>query len=231
MKKTIGIVGGMTPESTTMYYEHMIRSYQNKYDDYDFPEIIIDSVSFQNYVDWMDQERWDHIAAGLIKAVRNLEKAGADFAVIATNTMHHVFTEIEKNTTIPLISIVDATADAIRQQGLTTVGLLGTRFTMQKKFYQERMDPYKIKLMVPEEKDQDIVHSVIFNELGKGIINEASRKKYLRIIDKLKQDGCQGIILGCTEIPLLIKDEDCDLPLFNTSILHAESALAYALSD
>ena len=231
MAKTLGIIGGMTPESTTLYYDHIIHSYQAKFDNYAFPEIIIYSVSFQNYVDWMNDGEWDKIASGLSQAAQKLHQAGADFAVIATNTMHHVFSTIQRNSKIPILSIVDVTGKAIQQKGLKTVGLLGTRFTMQKAFYPEGFEAYGISLIVPDKKDQNVIHDVIFNELGKGIIKGSSKDEYLRIIDGLHQRGCEGIILGCTEIPLLIQNSDCDIPLFNTSILHAESALVYALTE
>jgi aspartate racemase len=230
MAKTIGILGGMTPESTTVYYEHITRTYQKKYGDYGFPEIIIYSVSFQSYEDWMISGEWDHIAEGLTKAVLSLSKAGAEFCVIATNTMHKVFQHIQSNAPIPLISIIEATAEAIRDRGMRTVGLLGTRFTMREAFYKQGLAEFGIQTIIPDDKGLKTVDDIIFHELGKGVIREESREKYVRIVQQLHRQGAEGVVLGCTEIPLLIDEADCDVPLFNTTILHAEKALVYALT-
>jgi aspartate racemase len=231
MAQTIGILGGMTPESTTVYYEHITRTYIKRYGDYGFPRIIIYSVSFQQYEDWMVAGQWDKIAGGLTEAVQSVAKAGADFAVIATNTMHIVFPQIEKNSPIPLLSIIGATAEAIRERNMKTVGLLGTRFTMTEPFYKEGLEKHGIKTIVPGKQDRKTVDDIIFHELGKGEIRDESRQKYVDIVKRTHDAGAEGIILGCTEIPLLINEEDCGVPLFNTTVIHAEKALAYALSS
>jgi aspartate racemase len=231
MAKNIGILGGMTPESTTVYYEHITRTYIKRYGDYGFPQIIIFSVSFQQYEDWMTAGQWDKIAQGLSEAVQSVAKAGADFAVIATNTMHIVFPQIEKNSPIPLLSIIDATAEAIRERGMKTIGLLGTRFTMTEPFYKEGLEQFGIKTIVPDEQDRKTVDDIVFHELGKGEIRDDSRRKYVDIVKRLHRQGAEGVILGCTEIPLLINEKDCGVPLFNTTVIHAEKALAYALSS
>ncbi len=229
MSKTIGIVGGMTPESTSFYYEYITRTYYKKFGNYGFPEIIIYSVSFQQYVDWMNIGNWNAIAEGLTRAVVSLKNAGADFAIIATNTMHKVFHEIEQKSPIPLLSIIDSTAKAIKKRAITNVGLLGTVFTMREKFYKEGLAKFDIKTLVPNESDQQTVNRIIFNELGTGEIKKRSKKVYMEIINRLGQQGAEGVILGCTEIPLLVDEKDSELPLFNTSAIHAEDALEFSL--
>jgi len=230
MAKTIGIVGGMTPESTTIYYEYITRTYQKRVGDYSFPEILIYSVSFQQYENWMTNGNWDLIANGLIRAVHSLIKAGAEFGVIATNTMHKVFDIIQEKSSIPLISIIDATAEAILKKEMETVGLLGTIFTMREAFYKNGLKKYGIKTIVPNDQEQKIVYEIIFKELGKGEIKKDSRQKVIDIVHRLHVQGAEGVILGCTEIPLLITEKDCEVPLFDTARIHAEKALQYSLA-
>ena len=230
MAKTIGIVGGMTPESTTTYYEHITRTYHERFGNYAFPEIVIFSVSFQKYVDWMQVGQWDTITQGLVKAVRSVKNAGADFAVIATNTMHKVFDQVQARVPLPLLSIIQATAEAIQEENLKTVGLLGTRFTMSKSFYKEGLARAGIQTLVPDIEEQKLVNKVIFEELGIGKINSESKEKFIQIVRRLHNSGAQGVILGCTEIPLLINEKDCGVRLFDTAVLHADQALAFSLS-
>ena len=231
MAKTIGILGGMSPESTIEYYRHITRSYTEKFGDYGYPEIVIFSVSFQPYVDLPAAGRWDLVADGLAQAARKLAAAGADFVVIATNTMHKVVDEIQAQIDIPILSLLDVVGDAITAQGLETVGLLGTRFTMESTFYQDALAKRGITVVVPDAADRETVNRVIYDELVAGEIRAESRAEYLAIIERLAARGAQGIILGCTEIPLLVKPSDTPLPLFDTTILHADAALAFALAD
>ena len=229
MAKRIGILGGMSPESTSEYYEYITRTYTERYGDFSYPEIIIYSVSFQPFVDWPNAGRWDLVANALSEAVNNLEKAGADFAVIATNTMHIVFDEIQSQVNIPMVSLLDAVGKTIQTKNISRVGLLGTRFTMQNSFYPDALQKYNIEVIVPEQEDADTVHNVIYDELVKGIITPASKEKFLAITKRLEARGAQGVILGCTEIPLLINNADTRLPLFDTTTIHAEAALNYSL--
>jgi len=229
MHKTIGILGGMTPESTTTYYEHITRAYIQRFGDYSFPPIVVYSVSFQQYEDWMKADQWDPIARGLSQGLMALDRAGADFMVIATNTMHNVLPELLKNAPKPILSIIDATADAIIERGMDTVGLLGTRFTMEKPFYKDGLSQRGIKSIIPNDEDRQTVHRIIFEELGSGIFTDESRTRYVEIVHRLIENGAQGVILGCTEIPLLIKEDDCGAPLFDTAVIHADKALEYAL--
>jgi len=229
MHKKIGILGGMSPESTVEYYQYITRAYTERFGDYGYPEVIIYSVSFQPYVDWPNQDRWDLVAQGLGEAAQKLEAAGADLIVIATNTMHLVFDQVQASVTIPMLSLLDAVGDAVLAQGIETVGLLGTRFTMEKTFYQDALSRKGITVLVPGEQDRAYVNAVIYDELVAGQIRDESRAGYVAIINKLAQRGAEGIILGCTEIPLLVNEEDTGMPLFDTTVIHAEAALNYAL--
>jgi aspartate racemase len=231
MSKRIGILGGMSPESTSEYYLHITRSYTQRFGTYAYPEILIYSVQFQPYVDWPKQERWDLVAQGLIEAAQKLEAAGADFIIIATNTMHLVFDQVQANVGVPMLSLVEAVGDAIHARGLKTVGLLGTRFTMEKTFYQDKLAQMGIEVLVPGPDERTRINRVIYEELVAGRFLPDSRQDYLKIIDGLAIQGAQGIILGCTEIPLLVQAEHTPLPLFDTTVIHADAALAYALED
>jgi aspartate racemase len=227
LHKKIGILGGLSPESTTVYYDHIIREYARRYDDSNYPEVIIYSVNFQEFVDWQNQKRWDLAAKKMISVFKILEKAGADFGLIATNTMHIVFDQVQNAISIPLLSIIESTAEAINRDRIQTVGLLGTIFTMSKDFYKLGLKERGIATLVPEE-DQEFINRIIYEELTKGIIKSESKAGYLKIINKLRDQGAQGIVLGCTEIPLLVKEEDCSIRLYDTTTIHAEAALNYA---
>ncbi len=229
MHKKIGILGGMSPESTVEYYQYITRTYTERFGDYGYPEIIIYSVSFQPYVDWPNQDRWDLVTQGLSEAALKLEAAGADFIVIATNTMHLVFDQVQASVTVPMLSLLDAVGDAVLARGIETVGLLGTKFTMEKAFYQDALARKGITVLVPDAQDRTYVNAVIYDELVAGQIRDESRAGYVAIIDKLAERGAEGVILGCTEIPLLVSEEDAGMPLFDTAVIHAEAALNYAL--
>ncbi len=230
MHKKIGILGGLSPESTTIYYEYITREYTKRYGNYSYPEIIIYSVNFQEFVDWQSQDQWGLAADKMIEAFRRLEKAGADFGLIASNTMHVVFDKVQGEISIPLINIIEATAEVIKEEGAKTVGLLGTLFTMNKDFYKAGLEARGIITLVPDRKDQEFVNSVIYEELTKGLVKPESKEGYVKVVKKLKEKGAEGIVLGCTEIPLLIKEKNCGVRLYDTTIIHAEKALKYAIS-
>jgi aspartate racemase len=229
MYKRVGILGGLTPESTVPYYMHIVHRYQETYHNHAFPEVVIFSVSFQQFDDWMAVEDWDSMELELAKGLKALKGAGADFAVIATNTMHNLFEKLDRRNILPLLSLVDATGAEIQRKGLKKVGLIGTKFAMNKPYYREGLAKYGVKVVVPDEEDQKEIGRVIFDELSYGVLKEESRANYLAIMEKLKKNGAQGIILGCTEIPLLIKQEHTKIPVFDTSIIHAEAAFQYAI--
>jgi len=231
MHKRIGILGGLSPESTIEYYQYITRTYTQRFGDYRNPDIIIYSVSFQPYVDWPNEERWDLVAQGLSKAAQSLEAAGADFIVIATNTMHLVLDQVQASLHIPVLSLLDVVAEAILAKGFKTVGLLGTRFTMEKNLYQDALARKGITVLIPDADDRAMVNRVIYDELVAGRIRAESRAGYVDIIKKLAARGAQGVILGCTEIPLLVCEADAGLPLFDTTLIHAEAALSYAVSN
>jgi len=229
MHKTIGILGGMSPESTKEYYEYITRTYTARFGDHSYPEIIIYSVSFQTYMDWQKQERWDLVAQGLSAAAQKLEAAGADFIIIAANTIHLILDQVQASLSIPVLSLLDALGQAILAQGISTVGLLGTRFTMEKPFYRDALRQKGITVLLPEADDRERVNAIIFGELIAGLIRDQSRAEFVAIIRKLVAQGAEGIVLGCTEIPLLVREADVEIPLFNTTVIHAEAALNYAL--
>jgi len=231
MHKVIGILGGMSPESTSEYYQYITRTYTERYGDYGYPEIIIYSVSFQSYVDWPNQDRWDLVTEGLIEGAKHLEAAGADFILIATNTMHLVFSQVQAGVNVPMLSLLDAVGEAILARGMSTVGLLGTGFTMEKPFYRDSLAKKGITVLVPDAVDRGYVNDVIYNELVAGEIRGESRARFVAIIQKLAERGAEGIILGCTEIPLLVSESDAGTPLFDTTAIHAEAALNYALRE
>ncbi len=229
MYKRIGILGGLTPESTVPYYTHIIHRYEEMFHNQAYPEVVVFSVSFQRFEDWMAVEDWESMELELAKGLRALHGAGADFAVIATNTMHNLYEKLDSRNIIPLLSLVDATGAEVKKAGIKKVGLIGTKFAMNKPYYREGLAKYGIKVVVPDEEDQKEVGRVIFEELAYGILKDESRKNYLAIMDRLKRDGAQGVILGCTEIPLLIKQEHTKIPVFDTTTIHAEAALQFAL--
>lgn len=229
MHKKIGILGGLSPESTVTYYQHIVRRYQELFGDHSYPEIIIYSVSFQRFINWMAQDKRNMITEELINAIRSLSVAGAGFAVMATNTMHIVFDKVQKKSPIPLISIIEATAEAIKGDGMDSVGLLGTRFTLERDFYREGLASHGIETLVPDKADRDYINKVVFEELSRGLIRSESRNKFLRIIEDLIGRGAKGIVLGCTEIPLLVNAQYTSVKLFDTAKIHADKALEFAI--
>ena len=229
MYKTIGILGGLTPESTVTYYMHVVHRYQELYGNHGYPECIVYGVSFQKFEDWMKVEDWDSIEKELLLGLKTLKRAGADFAVIATNTMHILFEKLQAQIDMPLISIVDAAAESVIDAGLKKIGLMGTQFTMNKPFYREGLEKHGIDVIIPGKEEQDYILKVLWEELSLGVLKEESKQGYLKIIDKLVSQGAEGIVLGCTEIPLLIRQQDTEIKVFDTATVHAEKALQYAI--
>jgi aspartate racemase len=224
--KTIGLLGGMSWESSLEYYRILNELIQAKLGGHHSADCVMYSVDFDFYAKWMRQGDWDQIGKNLTALAKKVEAAGADVLVICTNTMHKLVPAIEPHISIPILHIADAAAKAIKKQGLTTVGLLGTRFTMEEDFYAARLkEKHDIDVVIPTPEERTQIDDIIFEELVKGILTEDSRQIYIRIIHKLQQKGAQGVILGCTEIPLLIKQTDCPIPVFDTTQLHAEYAI------
>jgi aspartate racemase len=222
--KKLGIIGGLSPESTITYYAYLTRKYVNDFGNCSYPEIIIYSVSLEKYHQWRNDGRWDLISDDLIIAGRALENAGAEIGLIATNTMHKVFDQVQEKLRIPLINIIDTTINEIKRKDIISVGLLGTRFTMHDDFFKRKLIMNGINALVPRKEQQYKIHEIIENELVKNVINNNSKELFKGIISDLINIGANGIILGCTEIPLLINQNDVGTPLFDTAIIHAESA-------
>lgn len=229
--KTIGLIGGMSWESTREYYRVINETVKDRLGGHHSAELVIYSIDFANLSDLPAHDDWAGVTRLLTDAARRVAAAGADFFLLGANTVHRVADEIGSSAGIPLLHIADATADAVKKQGLRKVALLGTRFTMEQGFYRERLqERHGLEVITPEKEERDLIHDVIFNELSMGVFRESSREAYRRIMAALASRGAQGIILGCTEIPLLVTQADADVPLFDTTTLHARTAVDWALS-
>ncbi len=230
--KTAGLLGGMSWESTVSYYQTMNRVVKDRLGGLHSARILMLSVDFQEIETLQHEGRWEELGEMLASEARILEGGGADFLVICTNTMHLVAPAIEDATSIPLLHIADATARRIHRSGLDAVGLLGTRFTMEEEFYRGRLEAeHGLDVRIPPPMDREVIHNVIYRELVLGEIRPESRAGYQRIVEDLVREGAQGVILGCTEIGLLLGPDDASVPLFDTALIHAEEAAIMALGD
>ena len=228
--KTIGLIGGMSWESSLVYYRFINETVKERLGGFHSAKCVMYSVDFAEIEPLQHEGRWDEAAGKMIETARHVEDGGADFIVLCTNTMHKTADEVEKNIKIPLLHIADATAERIRGDGLSKVDLLGTCFTMEDDFYKGHLiDKYALDVIVPGQNERDLVHRVIYDELVLGEIKSESREAYKQIIKKLIAEGAQGIILGCTEIPLLIKENDVNTHIFDTAAIHAKAAVEFAL--
>lgn len=227
--KTIGLIGGMSWKSTVTYYQIINETINNELGGLHSGKILLYSVDFDEIEKCQSEGDWERSGVILGTAASNLEKAGADYIVICTNTMHKVVPQIQKEISIPIIHIVDATVTRLKEKNISKVALLGTKYTMVQDFYKEKFVQSGIELLIPCEKDIEIVNDVIFNELCLGEIKEQSKKEYLRIIQELAENGAQGVVLGCTELGLLIEEDDLEIPLFDTTEIHAKKAALSAL--
>jgi aspartate racemase len=227
--KKIGILGGMSPESTAHYYLNITREYTKKFGDYCFPEIVIYSVLFQEHIDFIKKDDWVSVVESLRNPIECLEKAGVDFICLATNTTHFVLDKLKKFTNIPFISIVESTVEEIKKENLTKVGLLGTAFTMKSDLYKKPLLENGIEVLLPYAEDQDFIHRAIFMELANHQFKDTTKKRFLSIIEDLVKQGSEGVILGCTEIPLIIESKMVEIPLFDTLKIHSLKALKEAL--
>ncbi len=228
--KTLGLIGGMSWESTVSYYQLINQTVKESLGGLHSARIILYSVDFAEIEHLQMSGQWPVAGALLADVAQKLAQAGADALVLCTNTMHKVADAIQGAVNIPLLHIADPTALAIKQAGHAIVGLLGTRFTMEQDFYRSRLEQdHALTVLTPSQADRDLVHQVIYQELCLGQVKDASRQRYLRVIDDLRQQGAQAIILGCTEISLLVQAQHCTLELFDTTALHARSAALWAL--
>ena len=229
--KTIGLLGGMSWESTELYYRYINQGVKSKLGGLHSARIVMLSVDFQEIEELQRRGDWERAGEILGEAARCIEAAGADFLVICTNTMHKVVPQIERVINIPIFHVADATSRRIKERGMKTVGLLGTRFTMEQDFYKGRLsERHGLNIIVPSESERGIVDRIIYEELCLGIIKDESREQYLRIIDGLREQGAEGIIEGCTEIAMLVQQEHTDIPLFDTTAIHAQEAVSLALA-
>ena len=228
--KTIGLIGGMSWESSIEYYRIINETVKEKLGGLHSAKSIMVSVDFAEVEILQHQGKWTEAARMMVDAAMSLENGGADFIVICTNTMHKAADEIQANVKIPLLHIADATAQLVKDAGIQTIGLLGTRFTMEEEFYKGRLsEKYGLNVIIPNAQEREIVHRIIYDELVIGEIRQHSKEKYIGIIENMVDQGAEGIILGCTEIGLLIHQQDCRVPLFDTTTIHAEAAVEYAL--
>ena len=227
--KTIGLIGGMSWESTISYYKMLNETIRDTLGGYHSAKIILYSVDFDEIERNQTAQEWDCMGETLANIALTLQNAGAEAIVLCTNTMHKVSSQIEAKITIPFIHIADATAEAVQRAGIFKVALLGTKYTMSQDFYKDRLSAQGLQVIVPDLTDQEFINRVIFEELIQGIILESSRKQYLSIINKLSEQGAQGVILGCTEIGILIRSQDTTIRLFDTVEIHAKKAAKFML--
>jgi len=230
--KTIGLIGGMSWESSSEYYRIINKTVRDRLGGHHSAKIIMYSVDFAEIEPLQHQGGWEEATKLMIAAGRKVENGGADFLIICTNTMHKMADDIQKHITIPLLHIADATAERIKAQRLRKIGLLGTRFTMEENFYKGRLiEKHGLEVIIPNEQEREIVHRVIYEELCLGEIKPSSKAQFIDIMDNLISNGAEGIILGCTEIGLLVGEEDSQVPLFDTTKTHALAAVEYALES
>ena len=230
--KTIGMIGGMSWESSVEYYRLTNQAVRQRLGGVHSAKSVMVSVDFGEIEALQVSGRWDEAARMMVQAALQVERGGADFLIICTNTMHRMADEVSQAISIPLLHIADATAEQVRQRGFQRVGLLGTRYTMEEDFYKGRLESkYGLEVLVPQQAGRDVVHRIIYDELVVGVIKPESKQAYLQVIQALAEQGTQGVILGCTEIGLLVKEADSPLPLFDTTLIHAQAAVEYALQE
>jgi aspartate racemase len=228
--KTVGLIGGMSWESTVPYYRIINETVRDRLGGFHSAKVVLYSVDFHEIEQLQQSGAWDESGRMLAQAAQTLEAAGADFVVLCTNTMHKVADAIESAVNIPLFHIADPTAQEIKRAGLTKIGLLGTCFTMEQDFYRGRLrDRHHLDVLIPDDADRGVVHKIIYDELCMGLVRDGSRAEYRRIIQRLADQGAQGVILGCTEISMLVGPSDSAVPLFDTTTIHARKAAEWAL--
>jgi aspartate racemase len=230
--KTIGFIGGMSWESSVVYYEIANRKVRELMGGFHSCKNIMLTVDFDEIQRLQHTNKWEELDSIMADAAKRLELAGADIIVLCTNTMHLCEDAIKKSISVPFLHIAEATAQEIVKRNIKRIALLGTKFTMEKDFYKGLLtNKYNIEVLIPNEQERETIHSIIYNELVQGVIAPASRAKYVEIINRLEAQGAQGVILGCTEIPLLISDADVNIPTFNTTQIHAEKAVEWAVKS
>lgn len=230
--KTIGMIGGMSWESSKVYYEYTNQIVKKRLGGSHSAKSIMTTVDFAEIEKYTFEGNWGKIGDMMAEHALKLEKFGADIILLCTNTIHLVSNRIVESTTIPFLHIADATGQAIKEKGVKKIALLGTKFTMEKDFYSKILEEkYGLEVIIPEEKDRNVIHDIIYKELVRGEFKETSKHISIDIIEKLKDQGAQGVILGCTELPILISESDLSIPSFNTTKIHVEKAIDFALAD
>jgi aspartate racemase len=228
--KTIGLIGGMSWESSVDYYRIINEETRNILGGSHSSKCLMYSFDFHEIEELQNKNSWEELTEEMVLQADNLKKAGADFIVICTNTMHIMAPDIEKRTGLKVLHIADVTGEEIKRKSIGKVALLGTKFTMEGTFYKKVLkDKHDIDVVIPNDEDREVIHNIIYNELVRGIIKDDSRQKYIKIIDKLVDKGAEGVVLGCTEIPLLIKQKDVSISIFNTTEIHSKAAVRYAI--
>ena len=228
--KTIGLIGGMSWESTVTYYQVMNERINAALGGYHSAKVLLYSVDFAEVEAAQRQEDWQRVGELLADAAQRLERGGADFVLLGTNTMHRCSAQIERAIGVPLIHIADATADALLAAGFTRIALLGTRYTMEQTFYRERLEARGIRVDIPHAQEREMIHRVIFDELCFGKQEPASREAYVRVVERMAAEGAQAAVLGCTEIGMLLRPSDTAVPLVDTTVVHAQAAVKLALA-
>ncbi|MFW6080741.1 MAG: aspartate/glutamate racemase family protein [Desulfosalsimonas sp.] len=228
--KKIGIIGGIGPESTVDYYKLIINAFHERQADLDYPDIIIYSANLSHLVKILESRDWQRLTDWLLEKVNSLHKAGAEFAVIGSNTPHVVFEQVISGSSLPMLSIVEATRDHARKRNFRKLGLLGTKFTMEWGFYAKAFDGYDMSVVVPEKDEQELIHHRLFSEIELGIIKESTRQELLSIVEKMiRKYSIDAVILGCTELPLILDKDEFGIPFLNTTAIHAESIVNFCL--
>jgi len=230
--KTIGIIGGLGPESTVDYYKEIIAAFNARYDEMAYPEIIIYSVNIDEFMKFVETENWSGLSEWLLEKISSIHRAGAQFAVIASNTPHIVFDEIKSKSPIPLLSIVEETCNKAQEMDLKNVGLMGTKLTMEADFYKKPFISKGMSVVVPSEEEQQFIHHKLFSEIELGIFKDPTREKLLAIAKRMvDEEGVDALILGCTELPLILTQSEYGIPFLNTTAIHCESIIKHCLQD
>ncbi|MFH2011479.1 MAG: amino acid racemase [Pseudomonadota bacterium] len=230
--KTIGIIGGLGPQSTIDYYREIISTFSTKYPELAYPEIIIYSANMKKLMDFVKTESWSETSQWLLERIYSLHRAGAEFAVIASNTPHIVFDDIKSKSPIPLLSIVEETCNKAQEMGLKNIGLMGTKLTMKAEFYKKPFVSKGISIVVPTDEEQQIIHHKIFSELELGIFKDSTRDELLTIVKRMIEGNkIDGLILGCTELPLILTESRYGIPFLNTSAIHCEGIIKYCIEQ
>ena len=230
--KKIGIIGGLGPESTVDYYKEIIKAFNTDYTEMAYPEIIVYSANLNDFMAFVSKEDWDGLSEWLLGKISCLHKAGAEFAAIASNTPHVVFDIVNSNSPLPLLSIVEMTCNRAEELGLKRVGLMGTKLTMESTFYKTPFISKGIEVVVPNDAEQQLIHHKLFSEIEVGIIKDSTRMEFLAIIKRMVDENqIDSLILGCTELPLILTESQFGIPFLNTSAIHCESIINYCIDE